>query len=199
MPFKLLRLTALLTVIFAGVIGLLRVPQRDDPLMQTFLIPPEDCESPCFLGVQPGTTTIRDAVAHFEANHWLNEVTQSGQFYDLVWSGSQPLFVDTGAPTYFMSETDRVGELRVRTHLRLGDILAVLDQPDAVYSRITQSGTFVTIVYTQLGLEISGYWPCRMPRRHLWHIPVEIRMHTLAFESTVPTSMNWPKADCTHS
>ncbi len=51
MPGKWLRLAALLTLAFGAGIGLLRARPADDTSLRAFLIPPENCQPPCFLGV----------------------------------------------------------------------------------------------------------------------------------------------------
>jgi hypothetical protein len=62
MPGNWLRLAALLTLIFGTAIGLVRARPYDDPEMRGFLTPPQGCAAPCFLGVQPGVTSVDDAI-----------------------------------------------------------------------------------------------------------------------------------------
>ena len=66
------------------VTGLLLVPImliRAQPYtantLENLLIPPPDCASPCFLGVQPGLTTATDAFRILEAHPWIHQVIPS--------------------------------------------------------------------------------------------------------------------------
>lgn len=182
MPGKWLRLAALLTVAFGTMIGLVRARPADDPDLRTFLIPPDNCRPPCFLGVQPGITTVDDAMAILEASAWIADVEPSASFYDLHWSGSQPDFIDAGSLNYFMAETQVVGQIRLRTRLRLGDVYGLLGKPDASYWLLSGSGSgvFHALIYTRLGVEVSGYAPCPTHRQDLWRMPVEVRLHNPA-------------------
>lgn len=198
MWFRLLRLSVILTFGFGVVVGLVRLRPAENVDMRAFLLPSEDCAAPCFLGVQPGTTTLPQAARILQANDWIDHVSQSAHFYDLLWSGSQPAFIDTSAPNYYMPRPDnRVGQMRLRTSLRLGDVIAVLGEPDLRFSRLARSGIFHTIIYTRLGLEISGFAPCSMPYREIWYIPVEIRLHDIVYDSAQWQHSEWALIGCT--
>jgi hypothetical protein len=203
MPGNWLRLAALLTVTFSAAIGLVRARPYNDPAMHTFLIPPHDCDSPCFLGVQPGVTTMDEAVVLLEASGWIAEVEAGGRFHDLLWSGDQPDFIDDESPNYFMIRAGVVDSIRLRTRLRLGDVVALLGRPDDSFSWLTGSGSgvFYAMIYTQLGVEVSGFAPCPALRREMWQMPVEIRLQNqnilLAYEGAGLQLINRQPVDCT--
>lgn len=179
MPRRWLRLAVLLTAVFGAAVGLVRARPYDDPLLRAFLTPPEGCTAPCFLGVQPGVTSLDEAVTILEANRWIADVEPSARFYDLHWSGAQPDFIDADSLNYFMGDSRVVGQIRLRTRLRLGDVYSLLGVPDAGYWLMSGSGSgvFHARIYSQLGVEVSGYIPCPNRRRDLWFMPVEVRVH----------------------
>jgi hypothetical protein len=203
MPDKWLRLAALLTLTVGVAIGLVRARPYDDPALYTFLTPPHDCAAPCFLGVQPGITPLEEAVTILEANDWIAEVEAGGRFHDLLWSGTQPDFIDDDALNYFMIRAGVVDSIRLRTRLRLGDVVGLLGRPDDSFSWLTGSGSgvFYAMIYTQLGVEVSGFAPCPALRRDMWQMPVEIRLQRqnilLAYEGAGLQLLHRQPVDCT--
>jgi hypothetical protein len=203
MPGNWLRLAALLTLIFGAAIGLVRARPYDDPEMRAFLTPPQGCAAPCFMGVQPGTTTMDEAVAILEASGWIDKVETGGRFYDLLWSGEQPDFIDDESLNYLMIRAGVVDLIRLRTRLRLGDVVALLGRPDDSFSWLTGSGSgvFYAMIYTRLGVEVSGFAPCPALRREMWQMPVEIRLQNqnilLAYEGAGLQLIDRQPIDCT--
>ncbi|MBZ0302494.1 MAG: hypothetical protein K8J31_22300, partial [Anaerolineae bacterium] len=42
------------------------------------------------------------------------------------------------------------------------------------------SGVFHALIYTRLGVEVSGFAPCPTTREAFWFMPVEVRLHRLS-------------------
>jgi hypothetical protein len=202
MPGKWLRLAALLTLAFGAAIGLVRAQPYDASEIRAFLTPPQDCAAPCFLGVQPGRTTLDEAVALLEASGWIAEVERGGRFHDFLWNGQQPDFIDDRALNYFMIRAGVVDQIRLRTRLRLGDVVGLLGRPDDSFSWLTGSGSgvFYAMIYTRLGVEVSGFAPCPALRRNMWQMPVEIRLQgqniLLAYEGAGLQVLHRQPVDC---
>jgi hypothetical protein len=175
---QVLRLALALTLLTALLIGLTYAQPDDNPMLRAFLLPPAGCAPPCFLNVRPGHTPSADAVALLENHAWIETVEPSSSFYDLVWSGAQPAFIDAGALSYLLIAAGRVDQIRLRTILRLGDVVALLGAPDegAAWLSGSSSGVFHTVWYHGLGLEIGGYAACPARYDDLWHMPVEVRI-----------------------
>jgi hypothetical protein len=203
MPGNWIRLAALLTLLFGAVIGLVRAQPYDDPVIRAFLTPPQGCDAPCFIGVQPGITPLNEAIAILESSGWIAEVEDSGRFHDLLWNGQQPEFIDDDALNYLMIRAGVVDSIRLRTRLRLGDVVALLGRPDDSFSWLTGSGSgvFYAMIYTQLGVEVSGFAPCPALRRQMWQMPVEIRLQEqnilLAYEGAGLQLIDRQPVNCT--
>jgi hypothetical protein len=170
-----------LTTIFYLLITLVRLWPRDDAVMRNLVLPP-DCPPPCFLGVQPSVTTGEAAIATLEAHPWITRVRHNAAFYDLEWSSTQPDFIDNTRVTYLFAPDDRVTQIRLRTTLPLGAVIAMLGQPTTVFVQPAANGFYPQFVYPDLGLEVSGYVACDQPLRRIWHTPVEMRLYEWAVD-----------------
>lgn len=74
----LLRLSVLLTVAFAVIIGVIRAQPEAHPELERLLVPPPGCAMPCFLGIQPGQTSAEQATDILEAHPYVGEVRGVG-------------------------------------------------------------------------------------------------------------------------
>ncbi len=115
-----------------------------------------------------------------EAHDWIAGVEPSADFLDLVWTGTQPAFVDTGAPNYLYVAWRSIVEIRLRTTLRLGDIWVALGQPAAGFAVPTASGSGFNqhLIYQHIGVEVGTFVRCAVRRQDLWRAPVDIRLHS---------------------
>ena len=175
-----LRVACPLSLVFIAAVGLIRVRPYENENVRGFLLPPEGCPAPCFLGVRPGVTPGVDAIQILEAQDWIERVVRSADFYDLTWSDARPDFVDTTAMNYLFVPTQLVGWIRLDTRLRLGDVLLTLGPPEGVFSRPGGSGHSVyhSLIYRRFGLEIGTVTLCPVTRAGLWNTPVEVRLET---------------------
>jgi hypothetical protein len=71
----LLKITFPLTVFFLIPLLLIRAQPYEDSELRTFLMPPDGCPAPCFMGIQPGVTTMEEAIAILQAHEWVSEVS----------------------------------------------------------------------------------------------------------------------------
>jgi hypothetical protein len=161
----------------ALVAGVRARPAADAPSLRAFFIPPAGCAAPCWLGIRPGVTTVDEALALLHAHEWVAGVRQSGVFYDLQWSGSQPAWIDSGFHSHFRANGRLVDAIRIRTTLPNGLIFALLGQPDSgvINTPLNQAGLRHTARYEHSGAEISSLTACPMRRDSVWHTPVEVR------------------------
>jgi hypothetical protein len=86
-----------LSIIFTVALLLIHAQPYDDTELRAFLFPANDCAAPCFMGIQPGVTTIDDALAVLETNAWVGEVYKINypSYLSWSWSGLQPTFIDS--------------------------------------------------------------------------------------------------------
>lgn len=73
----MLRLTLGLVVGFTLLIGIVYVLAYHTPDLQWLLLPGEDCEAPCFMGLRPEITSQQEAIERFEKSEFINFVVQN--------------------------------------------------------------------------------------------------------------------------
>jgi hypothetical protein len=86
---------ALLSVLFASAIGLIRAQPYDDSQLTAILEPPPDCPPPCFLGIRPGQTDVYDALGILRNHDWVEAVDVT--YYNrtagagvILWTWAEP-------------------------------------------------------------------------------------------------------------
>jgi len=62
---------------------LIRTQPFDDHDVRVVMMP-NDCEMPCFIGIQPGVTTYRQAMVILESHFWVSELQVSDYAYGLA-------------------------------------------------------------------------------------------------------------------
>ena len=146
MMIYLLRWAFLLTLLFLLPVALIRAQPYDDSELRAFLVPPEGCPAPCFMGIRPGVTTTEEAIVILEGHEWVASV---GEDYvklmrevseeelppllgsiDWVWNGSQPTWIDSSYKP-LLSDGDRVvSAVTIETHIPMGEVLLSYGIPD---------------------------------------------------------------------
>lgn len=172
-------------IITAGcalLIGVIYSQPQDDAALRTFFVPPVDCAAPCWLGVRPGITPVTEAIRLLEAHEWIDRVERSSAFYDLIWSGRQPDWIDSSFRSHFRAAGDTVENIRIRTTLSVGRVFILLGRPQTgvLNAPLNQAGLRHTAIYNQNGAEINSLTLCPITRRSLWHTPVEIQYRDLS-------------------
>jgi hypothetical protein len=168
----LLKLTLLLTLIFAALVGLIRAQPYDDSELRAFLTPPDGCPMPCWQGIRPGITTFEEVRAIIENHPWItnieyvgsvNESPQSAQiFWD--WNGSQPVFASTSGGIVAI-ENNIVDAITLITLIPLGDVW--LSFPETGRFQYTRGGAnrlgecIHTVLYTHQNIEVTARLSCQ--------------------------------------
>jgi hypothetical protein len=171
----LLRFALLLTLLVALPIVLIRAQPYDDSDLRAFLIPPEGCPMPCFMGIRPGVTTVEEAIAILEGHEWVTNLVVDLDTNELYpppnisgtitweWSGLQPLAVDTLAPAQLRIRDSRTTTFRVPLNITFGQILLSLGMPDdGGRVGIDEDSTFraALLRYTPERLAFDVTWYC---------------------------------------
>src|SRR5690606_7929825 len=176
----LLRLSAHALFWFTGVFTLLVLAahQPFDPTeLRAFLQPSEECDAPCFMGVQPGKTNSERAFSTLRANEWVDEVfvILNGFYGEWSWSGRQPSFVNTSSPGFLgahSSQYDVYYSMSIESTITLGEIYLALGQPDLSFFTHTERARSRTLVhsvyYNALGLQADGAVSCPATLAGLW-------------------------------
>ena len=163
-----LKFASVLAIAFALCITGIR-QNYDDSDLRAFLIPGENCPSPCFMNISIGTTERDRAIALLEEDEWVGEVYPhaDGVYTNWTWSGRQPRFVNTWVTGFLVAETsfdEAYYEMTINSTIRLGELYLALGNPDVSYFARPQPwrsrALFHSVYYTRLGLLAVGRINC---------------------------------------
>ena len=134
---SLFRLALLLTTVFLPPVALIRAQPYDNSELRAFLTPPDDCPTPCFMGIRPGVTTADQAIAIMEHHEWVAGVRRNERGgFSLVWdwNGKQPAWIKTPSEGHvrLMPGRDTVESIAIDSNIRIGDLYLLLGLPDKV-------------------------------------------------------------------
>ncbi|NDJ59994.1 MAG: hypothetical protein GYB67_02650 [Chloroflexi bacterium] len=157
------------------------IPVRGDtaPDIRAILAPPDACAAPCWQGIQPGETSIDEAVALLAAHPWVAAIAPlppgvagTAHQYRLVWSGAQPAYIDGGRPGHIYGSDQGIEGVILWTTLRFGDLWMQLGPPD--HGDITLND-WQLVEYS--ALPISGLIELHCARFWEQRVRLEIRAH----------------------
>ncbi len=148
----LLPLAAGLMLAFAGLVGLIHTQPYDDRALREFVTPPEGCAMPCFMGIQPGITTVQDAVDKLWAHDWVDQVrettgTSGRRTVVWTWSGTQPALVKSDVRGFFIAYDNIVRDVRVPTRVPLHQVMLLYGPADWGYLFVGFAGSQETLFY----------------------------------------------------
>lgn len=131
MPRFYLRITLLPILLLTAVLLVIRSQPYDDSELRELLLP-TNCPAPCFMGIQPGVTTVDEAVAILEASGWVEEFADKETIIRLKWNAYSPLWLkkdDATIGTSLWVAEGIVTDFRLDTSLTLADIILTLNHP----------------------------------------------------------------------
>jgi hypothetical protein len=138
----LLKLSLLMSVLFALAIGIIRAQPYDDGELRAFLFNSPGCEmipddAPCFMGIELGITTF-DAAAEILRQRdwigWVSETTPASTTIWWSWSGEQPSFVSNNSYGMLsVTNSSTVAHIEIETDLQAGELYLTLGPPDAAF------------------------------------------------------------------
>ncbi|RMF80053.1 MAG: hypothetical protein D6737_09585 [Chloroflexi bacterium] len=74
MRLMMIKLASLYIVVFALLIGFIHAQPYDSNGLRDFLLSPDGCPAPCFIGIRPGVTTEAEAIAILETHPWVESI-----------------------------------------------------------------------------------------------------------------------------
>lgn len=169
---------ATLTALAVLPILLIRAQPYESGHLGLFLIPPEDCRTPCFMGVRPRQTTVAQAVAMLRANDAI-ELVQVENYYSgqsIFWRWKDG---DGGYRRYGfrVDEGNLIARPVLPSDTTLGDVLLALGKPSRVTSALTNEYTSraaVVLEYPDYGLYLFiGLYPCAVEQGEFWRLRYE--------------------------
>ncbi len=176
-----LRIVLPLTLLFAACIAVIHAQPHDDHALRDLLAPPDGCPMPCFMGIRPGTTTTREAVAILRAHEWIGETTilynRAGQVYLIQWSwsGTQPRLVDASKLAHLYARDNIVYSITTPTRVPFGDIWLTLGRPDRGGVGGHASSVLVQNVgYLSRSMVVQNMVACPVKAQAMLAAPVEL-------------------------
>ncbi|MBI1278951.1 MAG: hypothetical protein GC179_12555 [Anaerolineaceae bacterium] len=162
-----LRITFVIFLLCAAGALLIQTQPYAYSKQQVFV--PADCSAACFANIQPGVTSIDDAVAALESSSWVKQVDNrtinnvSG-YISWTWSDQTPDWVNSALEGEIWATQKKVVQIMIYGNLQLGDIRLVLGLPDQeiIDRTADRKRTFslYTAFYGQTGLMIQSWQPC---------------------------------------
>ena len=161
----LIRIIPMLTATFMVLVGAIRAQPYDDNGLHLLL-----SEGDCWQGICIDVTRREDVLQMLEANPWVGEIFQTDLHISWRWSGNQPSMIDASQDGLLRMAGGIVRQVRVRTHLRFGDVWIALDRPDgAVLVRpVSRYSVYQIALYEPEGLQAITTINCPMDPDSFW-------------------------------
>lgn len=171
----ILRCAPKLALLFGVLITLIRATPYDNSALRAFLAPPSDCAAPCWYGIRPGQTTIRQAVALIQRHPWINQAPKLIWFsspavssFSWPWNGQEPAFIDRKRPGGMITRRNVVQIVRIPTTIMMGDLWLARPETAAPAGRC---GDYVLDFY-DLGFRIQTEILCPFRPSSFWRMPI---------------------------
>ena len=198
------------TSFFTVVINAIRIQPYTNRVMLALLR--DECNPPCFMGIHPGSTRMRDAYFKLIDHEWV--ANQADDFPSLireashigawvprtvvgwVWDEPSPSWIDQQQPGFIIVEDQTVRSLGIATHLLIGEFYLAFGKPDMwqvqAVDRSPNRQFEWTGWYFNQGIAIIAQGTC--PARSYFARPVQIRFHPTAEITTIPESLDQPSS-----
>ncbi len=136
----MLRVVAVLAIGMVALFGILFAAARagsDDGELRAFLLS-DGCNAPCWQGIQPGITTVDEAVALLQAHPWVSSAGAGGTPADTRvywrWNEQAPAFAGTITAlypeSYLYARNGIIRYIRLTTRIPYGNIRLVMGAPE---------------------------------------------------------------------
>jgi hypothetical protein len=204
MAHLLIRFFLALPTVFAAAIGLVQISQPDSSHLRALFMDSACDETPCFLGIELGRTSLDEARAILGEHPWIVEIADQ-LLYDYM--GSEHLRFRWHWGEHSIDRSTWSGELiasygtvymvRLETGLTLGDLWIALGTPEIIPFTVVQSQHRpVVLLYSSFfshrSVAVASALHCPLSYRHFLQGEVytlELRRRT-SFSATSPASTN---------
>ena len=194
----ILRLALLPFLCLSAVLFFIHAQPYDNRAVRDALLP-DDCTTPCFMGIQPGITTPQQALSQLRSSNLISHVGVSESLETVAWFWNKKpasLMDDTQIPALFY-DRDQVSTIRLYTRIQLGDLLLELDQMGNHRVAIRQTVPYdrynVDLYYLGDGYILNTIVNCH----HFWtqptHLILGARPQFIENQGRVTTSLNSAK------
>lgn len=172
-----------LTGIFAAALALTHALPYNGDNVQALITPPADCAMPCWNGVQPGVTTVGEAVAILEADPTVADFLVSPGKISWWWNGDQSALLNsTGRAfhgrmeTALVNDQETITSVVLDTNVLMGDVRLALGEPNSltlytIRAQETAQRAGVVHVADYGGLYVFNLLDCPMNVSDFWASP----------------------------
>ncbi len=194
-PFYL-RLPLIPIALFTLILLIIRSQPYDDHKLRQLLLP-EGCPAPCFMGIQPGITSVEQALALLQQNDGVQiikvdptEVNGSAsQIQRISWSWNTTSsqlspFIDTQKSGVINVSDGKVYGIDVETSVKLGDYWLVENAPKEYNLRsigTSTSGNLLMVLFVDgpSGVILKGTKRCPYFSSRLWQLKMSLSFRNL--------------------
>ena len=182
-------ITVCLILLLASAMSLIRAQPYDDHTIRAILLP-SDCSAPCFMGIRPGVTQMREASALLEANPWvgsMNAYIDSGCCTIAInwqWNGKQPAVLENGTNTIYFTYDPNTGiqtvqNIALHTRIPVGYAILVLGAWPSLDSGALQGldSAYVEVFYRNQFVHMTTTASCPLTRWELWQEPMTLALN----------------------
>jgi hypothetical protein len=203
MTRAILKMTIPLLLIFGLLVGLIRTQAGDHRELRAALLPPQDCEVPCWQGIHPGSTTFGQVVEILEAHPWVSKVIVAesgrGALSNLVswkWSGRQPDWIRGERMGFLWISRNLVWSLYIPTRIPFGEVWLAADQPPQVSIEVNQTLRLPKSVaylsqFSDLGFMTQHAADCPVHPADLWQRPVSLQFVSRLYQKFPDDRLGW--------
>lgn len=94
------------TILFTAILLIIHAQPYDDHELRQLLLP-EGCPAPCFMGIRPGVTSMKEAVRLLRSNDWVRDLQPFNfcnashckvKAYEIIWSDKAPSWLSRLVP-----------------------------------------------------------------------------------------------------
>ncbi len=192
----LLKPALVLTALLGLAITVIHAVPYDDGQARAFLTAPENCTGSCLLGIRPGTTTVRQALAHLRMHRWVGsaQLDAAGAGYGQItwlWSGQQPDLIDDTHPgriTFYWDRDENhrrslddaiIETVSIYTRIQMYGLQTWLGPPDTGMAAFRPEGDVGYSAVYNTAHGVTGLWaalPCPVDLRTYWEAQARITM-----------------------
>jgi hypothetical protein len=179
------------------MIVMVRAQPYDDTDLRAALMPPDNCASPCFIGIRPGDTSAGAALTILENHAWVRTVNIMETPISWEWSGAQPDWIESVVPGHLVTERfivenreDGVTGVYFQTRLTLAEVYMLLGQPDQSWFRMADSRLGIqpqhTVYYERYRLQVTSPLRCPLRLAAIWRAAVVINFVNVPAQAWQP-------------
>jgi hypothetical protein len=160
-----------LIIFFTFVVILIHTQPYDDSQLRAFLTPPNNCPTPCFMGIQAGVTRVSAGESYLQASPQIQSIKAvSFQLYEVQFNENAPT---QAARVYFAALPDVTIE-RVNlfdSGIPFNRFFLTFGTPErlVVYDTLRHNVVSLVAFYPEYGLSIvTNFSLCTMQQSALW-------------------------------